>query len=97
MTLGNVSPGSRIVEVSVKVSTPVTNYSGSAPTIDVGDQTDIDAYMTGDMSDLSSAGTYTANPDYVYPASQTNDLNIRCKFTHNSATLGAVTVAVTYV
>lgn len=53
--------------------------------------------MTGDMSDLSSAGTYTANPDYVYPASQTNDLNIRCKFTHNSATLGAVTVAVTYV
>ena len=97
VTLGNVSPGSRIVEVSVKVTTPVTNYTGSAPTIDVGDQTDIDAYMTGDMSDLSSAGTYTANPDYVYPASQTNDLNVRCKFTHNSATLGAVTVSVTYV
>ena len=37
VTLGNVSPGSRIVEVSVKVTTPVTNYSGSAPTIDVGD------------------------------------------------------------
>ena len=97
VTLGNVSPGSRIVEVSVKVTTPVTNYSGSAPTIDVGDQTDIDAYMTGDMSDLSASGTYTSNPDYVYPASQSNDLNIRCKFTHNSATLGAVTVSVTYV
>ena len=97
VTLGNVSPGSRIVEVSVKVTTPVTNYTGDAPTVDVGDQTDIDAYMTGDMSDLSSAGTYTSSPGYVYPSSQTNDLNIRCKFTHNSATLGAVTVSVTYV
>jgi hypothetical protein len=97
VTLGNVSPGSRIVDVSVKVSTPVTNYTGTAPTIDVGDQTDIDAYMTGDMSDLSSAGTYTSSPGYVYPSSQNNDLNIRCKFTHNGATLGAVTVSVTYV
>jgi hypothetical protein len=97
VTLGNVSPGSRIVDVSVKVTTPVTNYTGDAPTIDIGDQTDIDAYMTGEMSDLSSAGTYTSSPGYVYPSSQNNDLNIRCKFTHNGATLGAVTVSVTYV
>ena len=95
--LGNVSPGTRIVDVTVKVSTPVTNYSGSAPSIEVGTNVDIDAFATADMSDLSSAGSYTSNPDYVYPSSQTSDLNIQCKFTHNGATLGAVTVVVTYV
>ena len=80
VTLGNVSPGSRIIEVSVNVTNPVTNYSGNvAPTIDVGDQTDIDAYMTGDLSDPSTNGTYFTNPDYVYPSSSSNDLNIRAK------------------
>ena len=98
VTLGNVSPGSRIIEVSVNVTNPVTNYSGNvAPTIGIGDQTDIDAYMTGDLSDLSSNGTYFTNPDYVYPSSSSNDLNIRAKFSHRSATLGDVTVSVTYV
>ena len=34
--------------------------------MDVGDPTDIDAYMTGDPSDPSFNGTYFTIPDYVY-------------------------------
>ena len=97
ITLGNISPGSRIVEVTVQVTTPVSNYSGSAPSIDVGDVSDIDAYMTADESDLAEAGVYTASPNYIYPATQTTDLDLRVKITHSGATIGDVTVSVTYV
>ena len=62
-TLGNISPGARIVDISVEITTPYSNYTGStAPTIDIGDTTDIDAYMQGDDSDPSANGTYTVNP-----------------------------------
>jgi hypothetical protein len=75
----------------------VSNYSGTAPSIDVGDVSDIDAYMTGDESDLSEVGVYTASPNYIYPSTQTTDLDLRVKITHSGATLGDVTVSVTYV
>jgi hypothetical protein len=98
VTLGNISPGSRIVEVSVNVTTPLSNYSGNvAPTVDIGDITDIDAYMTGDESDLSETGVYTAQPNYIYPSTQTNDLNLRVRMSHKGSTIGACTVSVTYV
>jgi hypothetical protein len=97
LSIGNISPGARIVEVTVQVDTPVTNYSGTAPAIDVGDSSDNDAYMTADESDLSEGGVYTASPNYIYPATQTTDLDLRIKITHSGATLGSVTVSVTYV
>ena len=97
-TLGNISPGARIVDISVEITTPYSNYTGStAPTIDIGDTTDIDAYMQGDDSDLSANGTYTVNPNYVYPASQNTELTLRAKVSHRSATLGAGKITVTYV
>ena len=83
---------------SVNVTTPLSNYSGNvAPTVDIGDITDIDAYMTGDESDLSETGVYTAQPNYIYPSTQTNDLNLRVRMSHKSATIGTCTVSVTYV
>tara|TARA_B100002019_G_C21265339_1_gene599112 strand:- start:307 stop:2331 length:2025 start_codon:yes stop_codon:yes gene_type:complete len=98
VTLGNISPGARIVEVSVNVTTPLSNYSGNvAPSVDIGDTTDIDAYMTGDESDLSESGVYTAQPNYIYPSTQTNDLNLRVRMNHKSSTIGTCTVSVTYV
>ena len=97
ITLGNISPGARIVDIGVEVTTPYSNFSGTTPIIEVGDTSDINAYMEGDESDLSSNGTYTANPNYVYPASQNSELTLRAKITHSGATLGAGKITVTYV
>lgn len=97
VTLGNISPGARIVDISIEVTTPYANFSGTTPFVEVGDTSDINAYMGGDESDLSTNGTYTANPNYVYPSSQVNDLTLRAKITHSGATLGAGLITVTYV
>ena len=53
--------------------------------------------MTDDESDLSEVGVYTASPNYIYPSTQTTDLDLRIKLTHSGSTLGSVTVSVTYV
>jgi hypothetical protein len=97
VTLGNISPGARIVDISVEVTTAYANFSGTTPIVEVGDTSDINAYMEGDESDLSTIGTYTANPNYVYPSSQNNELTLRAKITHSGATLGAGLITVTYV
>jgi hypothetical protein len=97
VTLGNISPGAKIVDIGVEVTTPYSNFSGTTPIIEVGDTSDINAYMEGDESDLSANGTYTANPNYVYPSSQNSELTLRAKITHSGATLGAGKITVTYV
>jgi hypothetical protein len=98
VNLANISPGARIVDVSVEVTTALSNYSGGTePTVEVGTASDLDQFMTGDESDLSATGTYTANPNYLYPAVQTVDLSLKSKISHRSATAGAFVVTVTYV
>jgi hypothetical protein len=96
--LANISPGCRIMEVAVDVTTALTNYSGgTAPTIEVGTASDLDQFLIQDASDLEAIGVYTSQPNYLYPASQTNDLNLKARIYHRSATIGAFTLTVTYV
>ena len=98
VNLANISPGARIVDVSVEVTTALGNYTGATePTVDVGTAADLDQFMTGEESDLSSAGTYTANPNYLYPATQSVDLSLKARISHRSATQGDFVVTVTYV
>ena len=86
------------VDVSVEVNTALSNYTGSTePTVEVGTASDLDQFMTGDESDLSSAGTYTANPNYLYPATQGNDLSLKARINHRQSTSGDFVVTVTYV
>jgi hypothetical protein len=53
--------------------------------------------MTGEESDLSLAGTYTANPNYLYPSTQTVDLSLKARISHRTASSGDFVVTVTYV
>lgn len=96
--LANISPGARIIDIGVEVTTALSNWTGSnAPTIEVGTASDLDQFLTGDESDLETAGDYTANPNYLYPATQTNDLSLKARIYHRGSTAGAFSVRVTYV
>ena len=97
VNLGNISPGCRIVEIVVEVVTPMGSYTGSAPVVEVGVTNDIDQFMTGEESDLEESATYSASPNYLYPETQTTDLQIKARITHRNALQGEFTVSVTYV
>ena len=97
ITLGNISPGCRIVEIAVQVITPLSSYSGGLPQIEVGVTNDIDQFLTADETDLEEAATYSASPNYLYPETQTSDLDIKARITHRGALQGKFTVSITYV
>ena len=95
--LANISPGARIIDIGVDVTTALSNWTNTAPTVEVGTASDLDQFLTGDESDLEATGDYTANPNYLYPSAQTNDLSLKARIYHRGATAGAFTITVTYV
>ena len=96
VTVGRLSPGSRIVSVLVDVGTAYAGQS-NPPELSVGTTTDIDQFQDEDQNDLTDVGQYTTTPGYVYPSTETTELEIKAKITHNNATSGVVTVTITYV
>ena len=96
VTLGRLSPGSKVTSVMVEVETALENYT-TTPAFDVGTQNDIDLFMSQDVVDLESEGFYESNPGYQYPDDSTSELEIKARFTHKDAQTGNITVRVTYV
>lgn len=94
--LGSLSPGARILSVLVDTTTAFSGHS-STPEIEVGINTDTDLLQTADENDLETVGQYTTTPGYVYAASNTTELDVQARITHNGATAGEVTVTITYV
>jgi hypothetical protein len=96
--LGNISPGRKIQSVSVDVHTAFTGHSGDiTPNIEVGNINDPDQYCDSPSNDLTEQTSFLCNPEYVYPASETQDETIRARCNHYGATAGNVTVKLTYV
>jgi hypothetical protein len=95
--MGNISPGRKIQSISVDVHTQFTGHSGGSPNIEVGTVADPDAYCDSPNNDLTETGAYIVNPEYVYPASETQDQLIRARCNHYNASAGNVTVKLTYV
>ena len=96
--LGNISPGRKILNVTVSVDSAFTGYSGSTlPNIEIGTAADPDAYCDSPSNDLTEQGDYICTPDYVYSASNTQDQLIRARCNHYQSTAGNVTVTLTYV
>jgi hypothetical protein len=96
--LGNISPGRKIQSVSVDVHTAFTGHSGDiTPNIEVGNINDPDQYCDSPSNDLTEQTSFLCNPEYVYPASETQDETIRVRCNHYGATAGNVTVKLTYV
>jgi hypothetical protein len=89
--LGNISSGSRVTLVTVRVTVP---FDGT-PTLTVGDALDNERLLTNDMHDLSVAGAYDTTVDYVYNGVLDTDINTY--FNANGATVGSARILVTYV
>jgi hypothetical protein len=95
--MGNISPGRKIQSVSVEVHTDFTGHSGGSPNIEVGTIADPDIFCDSPSNDLTALGSYLCNPEYVYPASETQDITVRARCNHYNASAGNVTVKLTYV
>jgi hypothetical protein len=98
-TLGNISPGRKIVSVSMEIATAFSGYTGNIlPNIEVGTVSDQDMFVDDVSNDLTeSDAEFIVHPEYVYPASSSQDLQIRVRCNHYRATSGNVTVKLTYV
>jgi hypothetical protein len=98
-TLGNISPGRKIVSVSMEIHTAFSGYTGNVlPNIEVGTVSDQDLFVDDVSNDLTdSTVDFIVHPEYVYPASSSQDLQIRVRCNHYRATTGNVTVKLTYV
>ena len=94
--MGNVSPGGKIQSVSVEIHTAFTGGTQDT-TIEVGTQSDTDFLHGQDDNDPSSTGGYITNPEYVWPSSNTDELEINARINHYGATAGNATVKVTYI
>ncbi len=97
--LGNISPGGKIVSVAVEINTTFSGHSGGEPNIEVGTLADPDVYCDSPSNDLteSPGDTFLCQPEYVWPATETQDLEVRARCNHYNATAGNVTVILTYV
>ena len=95
--LGNISPGRKIQSISVEVNTVFAGHSGGSPNIEIGTQADPDVYCDSPSNDLTEAASFICNPEYVYPASETQDQTIRARCNHYNATSGNVIIKLTYV
>ena len=95
--MGNISPGRKIQSISVEVHTNFTGHSGGSPNIEVGTIADPDIFCDSPSNDLTALGSYLCNPEYVYPASETQDITVRARCNHYNASAGNVTVKLTYV
>ena len=96
--LGNISPGRKIMNVTVNVDTAFAGYSGNVlPNVEVGTIADADIYVDEVSNDLTETADFVTTPDYVYPATETQDQVIRVRCNHYQASAGNVTVTLTYV
>ncbi len=97
ITLGNVSDGSRVTVITVDVDPLETGdvFDTAGVTFSIGDSGDVDRLFDLNFVDLEMAGSYVAQPDYVY--SGVTDTDLLLTFNFGGATQGTARVVVTYV
>ena len=96
--LGNISQGRKITAVSVEVHTAFSGYSGSTlPNIEVGTVSDPDQFCDSPSNDLTETADFLCYPEFVHPATASQELTLRARCNHYQASAGNVTVKVTYV
>ena len=93
VTLGNVSATSRPSEVVVDVTTA---FDGSS-TLNIGDDGDNDRLMADSYIDLSTVGTYTVTPKFVYTGVDSASNNtIKAYVVAGTSTQGVASIMVSY-
>ena len=82
----------------VKAGIPTFVGTGSnIPNIQVGTLIHPDAYVPASSNDLRDQTTFEYSPNYVYPSSNLQDLQVRARCTHENASSGEVSIRLTYV
>jgi hypothetical protein len=96
--LGNISPGRKITTVSVESTTQFSGYTGNIkPNVEVGTVSDVDLILDDISNDLTDTTIFYANPEFVYPETETQDLSIRVRLNHYQSSAGSVVVKLTYI
>ena len=96
-TLGNISPGCKITSVSIEVTTAFSGHSGGVPSVEIGTTGDPDQFVDDPSNDLTEVVTFMPVSEYVWPATETQDLEIKARCNHYNASAGVVTVKLTYI
>jgi hypothetical protein len=91
-SMGVVSLDSRIINVTVQVTTPFT----AGTIITVGTNSVQDAILPSANVDLTTIGTYEVDSSFVYDNTQT-DFNVYVYFSAGGATSGSATIMVSYL
>ena len=92
ITLGNISAGGRVVDVSIRVITP---FNGT-PLLTVGDDINgVAVHMDSDINDLTVADQYISESNFTYL--DTLDTDIKAYFNAGGATVGQAQIIVSYV
>lgn len=90
--LGNVSPGSRVVGVSIRVITP---FNGT-PLLSIGDDTNgVDVHMDPSFNDLTVLDQFVSESNFTYTGTQ--DTDIKAYFNTGGCTVGQAQIIVSYV
>ena len=96
--LGNISPGRKITGISFEINTPFSGYAGvTLPNIEIGTIANASLFVNSTRSDLTDSTQFMINPEYLYPGSESQDLQIRARCNHYQSSAGNVTVKLTYV
>lgn len=91
-SMGNVSPGGRVVLVTVNVLVP---FNGVSPTLTVGDDDNgHDIHMEADLNDLTVSGKYVSEGTFIYSGSE--DTLIKIYLSSGGSTVGQAQVSLTY-
>jgi hypothetical protein len=97
-SLGNISPGRKIVSISFDVDVPFSEYIGPViPNIEVGTIGNTSLLIDGSTNDLTESTQFVSNPEFLHPIDSPDELNIVAKCNHYGAVFGSVLVKLTYV
>lgn len=94
--MGNISPGRKVTSVSVEVIDVLTG-SANTPTVTVGTLSTADLFMNASTNDLTEQTVFINNPEYLYDATNTQDLVAYATINHWGASGGNVVVKLTYI
>ena len=92
--IGNISDGTRIVDISVNVSTA---FNGTAPVLTIGTLATANAIMDTNIVDLTTIGTYESSSSFINDGTDGTDLDVYVYFTSTGSTTGSATIIVSYL
>jgi len=97
-SLGNISPGRKIVSITFDVETDFSGYAGNViPNIEVGTASNTALFIDGSTNDLTEITQFVSNPEFLHPSNSADELSIVAKCNHFGAASGTVLVKLTYV